>query len=1168
MHPTPLPPESGGSRQVHVEGNREAVLHPRLQIQLCANRRWVGLIWIFALSMLVVAGGARASFHEMQIEQVIGGVGGDSTAQAIQLRMRTPGQNFVSGAKLMAFDAAGNNPVLLIQFPSNVPTGAVGSRILVTSASFLTHTNSALTGDFTFTNLIPAGYLAAGRIAYTNSSGGILWSLSFGGSNYTGANTGLTTNDANGNFGPPCSGPLPSSTDQALLFQGAADAFSTNNAADYALTGGAATFTNNAGNSATVILGGTALPKIARGAVRVGLQCIATGLGAPIDLVPPNDGSGRLFVVDQTGQVRIIKNGKLLAIPLMDVASRLVGINPSSDERGLLGLALHPDFNNAGSAGHRKLYTYTSEPVTGAADFTVPMTGTPNHQSVVAEWQVSAGNPDAVDLATRREVLRIDEPQSNHNGGKLAFRPSDGCLYISLGDGGAANDVGDGHGASGNGQNTGNVLGKILRIDPLDPALTPTSPDAVAANGKYRVPAANPFVGVSGVDEIFAFGLRNPFRFSFDTAPGVDRLVAGDVGQGRVEEVDLVEKGKNYGWHLKEGAFLFDPNTGDISPDINPDPTLINPVIQYSHDDGTAVIGGYVYRGTAIPELAGKYLFGDLSKGFAAPAGRLFYGDLDTGTIKELNIGFGDDSLGRYLKGFGEDGSGELYVLASGNIGPGGATGQVLKMVPSSEISKAIGDKVTGQVIQTYATFGIPQTESFAGSFNANTKKTPALFAADGRVLRVLGDGAPGIGSSVITKLGAPSGDGALVTLKAGAGAVTSQTNKVLLAGLSSGALRVAAQSGTGRTGLPNMVTIKTFGAIDGHGSAIFFLARLQGLNVTAKTAASLCVALADGSVKVLAKSGDLVGGKTIATIGTLVGGKGTLAEGRWRVDDSTFGVRLTFADTVKSQALYSIPAGAMGPADWKLLLPTGQGNSVPSINTTTITSFGLPGFGPQSFAVLATLALSAGNVTSADNVALITGPAGGPLNVLRRKGGQIAADADGHPLNGVMVKGLSDPVVGAGRRVAYMITATDAGFGSGIEYAADGTTPVVLANVGAAAPDGGHWASFTSLALPDGAASGPLFTGTLAINTAEGVTGKNNLGLWGVDSTGKLRLLLRSNQPLFVKNASRTLKTFTALAPAAGSTGAASGYDNDANVAVLATFTDGLQALLKLTVP
>src|SRR5450432_780297 len=360
------------------------------------------------------------------------------------------------------------------------------------------------------------------------------------------------------------------------------------------------------------------LPPINKGPIKIELQQIASGLTAPNDLVSAGD--GRLFVVEQTGKIRIVANGVLLATPFLDVSARLVALSPSYDERGLLGLAFHPGFGDSSSPGFRKFYTYTSEPVIGPADFTVPMIGPFNHQSVIAEWQASATNPDVADPATRREVVRIDEPQSNHNGGKLAFRPGEQYLYVSLGDGGAANDVGDGHNnITGNGQDLTTVLGKILRIDPLDPALTTGSSDPISGNGKYRVPAANPFTSSgTAVHEIYAYGFRNPFRFSFDAT--TDQLIVGDVGQNNVEEVDLVESGKNYGWNRKEGSFLFDPNDGSVMPDPSPDPLLAEPVLEYSHADGSAVIGGFVERGTGVPALSSLYVFGDLN-------GRLFYGD-------------------------------------------------------------------------------------------------------------------------------------------------------------------------------------------------------------------------------------------------------------------------------------------------------------------------------------------------------------------------------------------------------------------------------------------------------------------------------------------------------------------------------------------------------------
>jgi glucose/arabinose dehydrogenase len=427
---------------------------------------------------------------------------------------------------------------------------------------------------------------------------------------------------------------------------------------------------------------------IAKGTAAIELETLASGLASPIDVVDPADGTGRLFIVDQPGKVWILQSGSVAAVPFLDVTARvhMPGVFGSRDttdydERGLLGFAVHPGFTNPRSPGYRKVYTYTSEQLAGPADFTtepLPVGVSYDHQSVIAEWTVDALNPDIIDTTTRRELIRIDQPQFNHNGGKLAFGP-DGYLYISLGDGGGADDTADGHGPTGNGQNINTVHGSILRIDPLDPAAT-VSADAVSANGRYRVPADNPFVGAAGIDEIFAYGFRNPWRFGFDRLTG--RLIVGDVGQNNVEEVNIVTKGGNYGWNRKEGTFRFDPAAGTVTDDLAGLPAgLIDPVAQYDHDEGISITGGFVYRGTEIPELLGRCVFGDFSRGFAPAAGRLFAADLDSGLIHELVIGADDRALGLYIKGFGEDMEGNLYVLAGPDFGPFGTGGVVLRIV-------------------------------------------------------------------------------------------------------------------------------------------------------------------------------------------------------------------------------------------------------------------------------------------------------------------------------------------------------------------------------------------------------------------------------------------------------------------------------------------------------
>jgi glucose/arabinose dehydrogenase len=429
--------------------------------------------------------------------------------------------------------------------------------------------------------------------------------------------------------------------------------------------------------------------RILKGDITVELEVVASGLTSPVYLTHAGDGTDRLFVVDQPGTIWVIENGQLLNTPFLDVIDRVympgffgsLDVN-DFDERGLLGLAFHPGFGDPESPGYQKIYTYMSEMADMPADFTtepLPADVVYDHQSVVAEWTVDAVKPNVIDTSTRREIMRIDEPQFNHNAGMLGFG-RDGYLYISVGDGGAGDDVADGHGATGNGQNKNTVHGSILRIYPLDPVLTSDSLDAVSANGSYRVPGDNPFIGKDGVDEIFAYGFRNPWRFSFHPSTGT--LIVADVGQNKVEEIDLVRAGGNYGWNLKEGTFRFDSAEGTVSDDLTGLPAgLIDPVGQYDHDEGISITGGFVYRGSAIPELTSKYIFGDFSSSFFAADGRLFYADLGTGLIREFRIGVNDRDLGLYVKAFGQDAAGELYLLAGTNLGPFGAGGVVLKIV-------------------------------------------------------------------------------------------------------------------------------------------------------------------------------------------------------------------------------------------------------------------------------------------------------------------------------------------------------------------------------------------------------------------------------------------------------------------------------------------------------
>ena len=347
------------------------------------------------------------------------------------------------------------------------------------------------------------------------------------------------------------------------------------------------------------------------------LTNVVGGLTNPLGLEKP-PGDARLFVVEQPGTIRIIKNGALLSGNFLDIHSL---VNFDGEEQGLLGMAFHPNYST-----NRKFYlNYNRD------------NGT--RQTVIAEFQASALDPDQADPASERDLLVVNQPFANHKGGQMIFG-SDGFLYIGLGDGGSSGDP------LLNGQNLSTLLGKILRIG-VDPPFT--------ASLQYAIPPDNPFAAGGGLPEIFAYGLRNPWRFTLER--GGSRIFVADVGESSWEEVDILQNDGNYGWSVMEGAHCFNPPTGcDTS-------NKILPIAEYPHTVGIAVIGGYVYKGSAIPSLANKYIFGDLSgKVFSlteAPANTWTRADLLTTNLT--------------ISSLGQDNNGEMYVLDYGG-------GNVLKL--------------------------------------------------------------------------------------------------------------------------------------------------------------------------------------------------------------------------------------------------------------------------------------------------------------------------------------------------------------------------------------------------------------------------------------------------------------------------------------------------------
>jgi glucose/arabinose dehydrogenase len=408
----------------------------------------------------------------------------------------------------------------------------------------------------------------------------------------------------------------------------------------------------------------------------VSLTLVASGLASPVVLRPIPGDDDRLLVVDRIGTIRVIESGELAAEPLLDITSSIVPLDADYDERGLLGLALHPEYASNGRA-----FVFYSAPLRPGAPEGF------SHTNVVSEFRLGGGDAGA---GSERILLSIDHPQVNHNGGPIAFGP-DGYLYIPIGDGGGADDVGTGHvedwyavNGGGNGQDrTSNLLGSILRID-------------VNGAEPYAIPSDNPFAD-SEMPEVWAYGFRNPFQMSFDRG-GDEQLFVGDVGQNLWEEVDIVTAGGNYGWNVKEGTHCFSTANPDAPladcPSSDPDGVaLIDPIIEYASANqtgglGIAVIGGHVYRGTALSSFAGRYVFGDWSTSFGSADGHLFVASAPAGgtgmwSMAPLAVeGRSGGNLGEYLLGFGEDAAGEIYVLTTQEPGPSGTTGKVYRMQP------------------------------------------------------------------------------------------------------------------------------------------------------------------------------------------------------------------------------------------------------------------------------------------------------------------------------------------------------------------------------------------------------------------------------------------------------------------------------------------------------
>lgn len=491
----------------------------------------------------------------------------------------------------------------------------------------------------------------------------------------------------------------------------------------------------------------------------IGLELVAHGLTQPVYLTEAPDDTGRLFIVDQDGQIHILHpDGTLSDTPFLDISDRMVTLNPGYDERGLLGLAFHPNYAENG-----RFFVYYSAPLREGAPDSF------NNTSTISEFLVSGDDPNVGDPESETIILQIDKPQGNHAGGTVAFGP-DGYLYISIGDGGGADDVANGHvedwydfNEGGNGQDiTQNLMGSILRID-VD------NPDEGL---NYGIPDDNPFVDTDALPEHWAYGFRNPYRFSFDMG-GTNELFVGDAGQDFYEEVSIAVAGGNYGWNVKEGTHCFDAANPENPPAECPDVVgaghpdegaqLIDPIIEFVNSNqegglGLTVVGGVVYRGSLLEGFDGRYIFGAWSAGQGNVGGqdvtlpgRIFAADRpETDTLwsfEELEIA-DMDSFPHFVLGFGQDLDGEVYVLATDMVGPTGNTGRVYRFVaPGAPTANEPDTELPSTIVldQNYPNpFNPTTTITYHLATATNVRLT--LYDVLGREIRVLVDSqlAPG----------------------------------------------------------------------------------------------------------------------------------------------------------------------------------------------------------------------------------------------------------------------------------------------------------------------------------------------------------------------------------------------------------------------------------------
>jgi glucose/arabinose dehydrogenase len=450
-------------------------------------------------------------------------------------------------------------------------------------------------------------------------------------------------------------------------------------------------------------------------------ELVVDGLTAPLHIAYPPDDTDRLFIVDMVGIIYILENDELLEEPFLDIQDRIVELREDFDERGLLGMVFHPDYAENG----RFFVNYSAPLRDGAPEDW-------NHTTHISEFRVSEDDENRADPDSERVVLQIDQPQFNHNAGDLIFMP-DGYLWIPMGDGGDADDTGLGHPPLGNGQDVTTILGNILRID-VDAEEDVDARDLEEGERAYGIPEDNYFVedpvdelpdeyeweGEEPREEIWSWGWRNPYRVSYDEE--TDTLFVADAGQNMFEGIYVANEPGNYGWNIKEGTYWFDPEAAweplEEGPEEGPlGEPLKNPVIEYintrtgpapidppdedaPHEEhheieepvGTVTIGGHMYRGEAIPELEGMFVFGDWSRHWGVATGIVLVAepqDFEPAEDREdLWPWMEVFELDGYLLSIERDAEGELYLLVNGEMAPIGETGRVYRIVPANDVEE------------------------------------------------------------------------------------------------------------------------------------------------------------------------------------------------------------------------------------------------------------------------------------------------------------------------------------------------------------------------------------------------------------------------------------------------------------------------------------------------